>query len=27
VWEKELKHHVNDEGFVQPLRTMSQIGG
>jgi cyclic pyranopterin phosphate synthase len=27
VWAKELKHHVNDEGFVQPLRTMSQIGG
>lgn len=27
VWEKELKHDVNDEGFVQPLRTMSQIGG
>jgi cyclic pyranopterin phosphate synthase len=27
VWEKELKHHVNDEGFVQPVRTMSQIGG
>ncbi|MBE2315252.1 GTP 3',8-cyclase MoaA [Solirubrobacter sp. CPCC 204708] len=27
VWEKELKHHVNDEGFVQPARTMSQIGG
>jgi cyclic pyranopterin phosphate synthase len=27
VWEKELKHNVNDEGFVQPLRTMSQIGG
>jgi GTP 3',8-cyclase len=27
VWAKELKHHVNDAGFVQPLRTMSQIGG
>jgi cyclic pyranopterin phosphate synthase len=27
VWAKELKHHVNDPGFVQPLRTMSQIGG
>jgi cyclic pyranopterin phosphate synthase len=27
VWRKELKHHVNDEGFVQPLRTMSAIGG
>jgi GTP 3',8-cyclase len=27
VWRKELKHHVNDEGFVQPERTMSRIGG
>jgi GTP 3',8-cyclase len=27
VWRKELKHHVNDPGFVQPERTMSQIGG
>jgi GTP 3',8-cyclase len=27
VWRKELKHHVNDPGFVQPVRTMSQIGG
>jgi len=27
VWAKELKHHVNDPGFVQPVRTMSQIGG
>ena len=27
VWEKELKHYVNDPGFVQPARTMSQIGG
>jgi cyclic pyranopterin phosphate synthase len=27
VWKKELKHHVNDAGFVQPLRTMSAIGG
>jgi GTP 3',8-cyclase len=27
VWRKELKHHVNDPGFVQPSRTMSQIGG
>jgi cyclic pyranopterin phosphate synthase len=27
VWRKELKHHVNDPGFVQPPRTMSQIGG
>jgi GTP 3',8-cyclase len=27
VWRKELKHHVNDPGFVQPHRTMSAIGG
>jgi GTP 3',8-cyclase len=27
VWRKELKHHINDPGFVQPLRTMSRIGG
>jgi cyclic pyranopterin phosphate synthase len=27
VWRKELKHRVNDPGFVQPVRTMSQIGG
>ena len=27
VWRKELKHRVNDPGFVQPLRTMSAIGG
>jgi cyclic pyranopterin phosphate synthase len=27
VWRKELKHHVNDPGFVQPDRTMSAIGG
>jgi len=27
VWAKELKHHVNDPGFVQPKRTMSAIGG
>ena len=27
VWRKELKHHVNDAGFVQPARTMSRIGG
>jgi cyclic pyranopterin phosphate synthase len=27
VWRKELKHHINDEGFVQPPRTMSRIGG
>jgi len=27
VWRKELKHHINEPGFVQPVRTMSQIGG
>jgi cyclic pyranopterin phosphate synthase len=27
VWKKELKHRVNEDGFVQPLRTMSAIGG
>jgi GTP 3',8-cyclase len=27
VWRRELKHHVNDPGFVQPARTMSRIGG
>ena len=27
VWRKELKHHVNEPGFVQPARTMSSIGG
>jgi cyclic pyranopterin phosphate synthase len=27
VWRKELKHHVNDPGFVQPERSMSAIGG
>jgi cyclic pyranopterin phosphate synthase len=27
VWRKELKHHINDPGFVQPARTMSAIGG
>ncbi|MDQ3675963.1 MAG: GTP 3',8-cyclase MoaA [Actinomycetota bacterium] len=27
VWRKELKHHVNDPGYQQPFRTMSQIGG
>ena len=27
VWRKELKHHVNEPGFVQPPRTMSAIGG
>ena len=27
VWRKELKHRVNDPGFVQPARSMSRIGG
>jgi cyclic pyranopterin phosphate synthase len=27
VWRKELKHRVNEPGFVQPSRTMSAIGG
>ncbi|MDW5594327.1 GTP 3',8-cyclase MoaA [Conexibacter stalactiti] len=27
VWRKELKHRVNDAGFVQPARSMSAIGG
>jgi len=27
VWRKELKHRVNEPGFVQPARTMSAIGG
>jgi cyclic pyranopterin phosphate synthase len=27
VWKKELKHRVNEPGFVQPLRSMSAIGG
>jgi GTP 3',8-cyclase len=27
VWRKELEHHVSDPGFVQPVRTMSAIGG
>jgi GTP 3',8-cyclase len=27
VWHKELKHHVNEPGFVRPARTMSAIGG
>ena len=26
VWRKELKHRVNEPGFVQPARTMSAIG-
>jgi cyclic pyranopterin phosphate synthase len=27
VWRKELKHRVNERGFIQPARTMSAIGG
>jgi cyclic pyranopterin phosphate synthase len=27
IWRKELKHHVNEPGFIQPLRPMSSIGG
>lgn len=27
VWRKELKHNINDPGFVRANRTMSQIGG
>jgi cyclic pyranopterin phosphate synthase len=27
VWRKELKHRVNEPGFVQPERSMSRIGG
>jgi cyclic pyranopterin phosphate synthase len=27
VWRKELKHRVNEPGFVAPPRTMSSIGG
>jgi cyclic pyranopterin phosphate synthase len=27
VWGKELKHRVNEPGFVQPARSMSAIGG
>jgi GTP 3',8-cyclase len=27
VWRKELKHRINQPGFVQPARTMSAIGG
>ena len=27
VWRKELKHRVNEPGFVAPARSMSQIGG
>ncbi len=27
VEKKEERHHINDPEFVQPLRTMSCIGG
>jgi GTP 3',8-cyclase len=27
VWRKELKHHIGEPGFIQPVRTMSAIGG
>jgi cyclic pyranopterin phosphate synthase len=27
VWAKELKHRVNEPGFIQPARSMSAIGG
>ena len=27
VWRKELKHRVNEPGFIQPARPMSAIGG
>ncbi|HEY1510853.1 MAG TPA: GTP 3',8-cyclase MoaA [Solirubrobacteraceae bacterium] len=27
VFLKELKHHVGEPGFIQPVRTMSAIGG
>ena len=27
VWRKELKHGINEPGFVPPARSMSQIGG
>jgi GTP 3',8-cyclase len=27
VWRKELKHRIDDEGFIQPARSMSRIGG
>src|SRR4051794_23020400 len=27
VWQKELKHHVGEQGFRQPARSMSAIGG
>ncbi len=27
VWQKEERHHIGEEEFVQPLRSMSCIGG
>jgi cyclic pyranopterin phosphate synthase len=27
VWQKELKHRINEPGFRRPPRSMSQIGG
>ncbi len=27
VWRKELKHRVNEPGFVQPARSLSALGG
>jgi cyclic pyranopterin phosphate synthase len=27
VWRKELKHHIGEQGFIQPARSMSAIGG
>jgi cyclic pyranopterin phosphate synthase len=27
VWQKEERHHIGEPGFVQPVRTMSCIGG
>jgi cyclic pyranopterin phosphate synthase len=27
IWRKELKHRVNEPGFIQPERPMSAIGG
>jgi cyclic pyranopterin phosphate synthase len=27
AWRKELKHRVNEPGFIAPPRTMSAIGG
>jgi cyclic pyranopterin phosphate synthase len=27
AWQKEARHHIGEDGFVQPARTMSCIGG